>query len=161
MRRDSLSTLALYSVGHFSAMSSRFFCCFSVRFSGAFPMAYFEFLITCERGSFFSSPLGGRPLPRLIFGSSIFALRQNSLRTLSSDSMAHCMTWNGSTQRSADPQYFSIHFLIHFAPSQDTSLMALQRSGPSCSKKSFSTSSPYPSWTHTTLPRSWSTTTVM
>lgn len=58
--------LVLCRVGRFSAKSSRFFCCSFVSFSGFLLTAYFEFFITCDKDSFFSSLLGGQPFLGLL-----------------------------------------------------------------------------------------------
>ena len=120
-RKDSLSLYARYNRGSVFAIHSTLACWLGVRFEEALPNAILEFLSSVAVVSFDGVSFLGRPL--LAFGCSFvaaFASRQASTRTESRASIAHSITWNGSTQRLAFGQYSFIHSSIHLAPSPDT-----------------------------------------
>ena len=81
-------------------------------------------------------------------------------RSMSSASIAHATTWNGSAQRNAFGARRATTRAIQSAMSAETWVSCAARSGPSSSKNTFSAASLRPGPAHTSRPLSWSTTTI-
>lgn len=107
-----------------------------------------------------ASPALGRPLRRLGRGAERRPFHTSRLRA-SRASVAQETAWNGSTASSARGSRSATASAIQRAPSAVTTSIASLCSSVSRSRNSLSLSFPWPLQAHTTLPRSWSTTTVM
>ena len=81
-------------------------------------------------------------------------------RSMSSASIAHATTWNGSALRVAFGARRATTRAIQSAMSAETCVNSAERSGPSSSKKTLRAASLRPGPAHTRWPRSWSTTTI-